>query len=135
MSTINIFEQASRLNLQFTTGKGSLSVSDLWQLPLTSKTGLSLDGIAIGLHTAIKDVGEIKSFVDEKPVVGSELLQLRFDIVKHIIDVRKTENQAKLAEADRKDKKQKLLDLLAQKDNEELNSLSREEIQKRLADL
>lgn len=135
MSTINIFEQASRLNLQFGTNKGSLSVSDLWQLPLTSKTGLSLDGIAIGLHTAIKDVGEIKSFVDEKSMVGTELLQLRFDIVKHIIDVRKTENQAKLAEADRKEKKQKLLDLLAQKDNEELNSLSREEIQKRLADL
>jgi hypothetical protein len=135
MSTVNIFEQASRLDLRFETHKGSLSVSDLWQLPLTSKSGLSLDAIAIGLNAALKEVGEVKSFVDDKPVAGTAELQLRFDIVKHIIDVRKVENTAKLESAERAEKKRKLQALLAQKQDEALGNLSMEDIQKQINDL
>ena len=38
-----MFEQAARLKLRFETSRGLLSVEDLWDLPLTSARGASLE--------------------------------------------------------------------------------------------
>ena len=105
-----MFEQASRLKLRFETTRGVLSYEDLWDLPLTSARSVSLNDIAIGLHHQLKH--DTVSFVDDEERPDPRL-QLSFDIVKHIIDVRKAE-QKTLAEARAKaEQKQKLLGLLA----------------------
>lgn len=55
-TTINIFEQTSRLKLRFDTTKGMLTAEDLWDLPLTSDAGkANLDDVAQSLHRELKD--------------------------------------------------------------------------------
>jgi hypothetical protein len=134
MSEINVFEQASRLKLRFQTTVGQLSVEDLWELPLQHQSRPNLDDLAKGLNRELKDVRNDESFV--KPEVkGSELLELRFAIVKHIIDVKVLERDARQQQAKKAEEKQKLLALLDQKENQALESLSVDEIRARIAAL
>lgn len=122
-----MFEKAARFKLRFETPLGNLSVEDLWDLPLTSNRNVSLDDVARNLHRSIKEAEE-ESFV-VKATSANEKLQLGFDIVKHIIEVRLAENEAEKTKAENKAKKQKLLSLIADKQDESLKASSVEELQ------
>jgi hypothetical protein len=131
---MNLFEQASRLSIRFTTPKGFLMVEDLWDLPLTSTTGAAnLDSIAKGLNKQLKEA-DTESFVVKAKALDT-ILQLKFDIVKHIIEVRLEENETAKTAKDKKEKKQKLLSLIAQKQDEKLLGLSLEDLQKEVESL
>jgi len=67
-----MFEKASRSKLRFMSTKGLLTVEDLWDIPLTSKNGVSLDDIAKSLHKQIKE-SEETSFVEEVSKKNTEL--------------------------------------------------------------
>jgi hypothetical protein len=128
-----MFEKAARLKLRFETCQGCLSAEDLWDLPLTSNRGrANLDEIAIALHGQLQRSSV--SFVndDDKP---NELIQLRFDVVKHVIDVRKAENKAAADAHAKAEQKQKLLGILARKQDEELEGKTREELEAMIAAL
>jgi hypothetical protein len=131
MSERNIFEIAARKKVRFQSS-GNYTVEDLWDLPLKSNSRTSLDGIAIGLNKEIKALGE-ESFVDEKPL-GNEILQLKFDIVKHVIAVKQAENAVRAKSEQAREAKQKILGLIAQKQDQELANKSVEELQKLLAE-
>lgn len=130
-----MFEKATRLRLRFETAKGFLSIEDLWDLPLqtTRVNGVSLDQIAIELNRELKDAATV-SFVDDAPK-GNEELQLKFDIVKHLIDVRKAENAAIAVERERAATKQRILEIIAKKQDSVLENASIEELQEKLASL
>lgn len=122
-----MFEKATRIRLRFETPAGLIDIEDLWQLPLTSNRGkLNLDDIAKDLNKKLKNDDEV-SFVykDKKP---ESLDQLRFDIVKHIIDVKIAEREAEADAVARKEKKQKILALIAEKQDENLRGKSLEEL-------
>ena len=124
---MNIFEQASRLNLRFTVGNGTIVTDDLWDIPLTNqRNAWSLDSTAKSLHKELKEMDEV-SFV-ETVRKGDTTLQLKFDIVKHIIDVRLAENAAAATERATAERKQKLLEVLARKQDASLEASSEEEI-------
>lgn len=123
-----MFEKASREKIRFDSSKGLLSVEDLWDLPLTSAKSPSLDGIARSLHQKLKS-GDDVSFV-EKTVKPNSIETLKFEIVKHIIDVRLAENEAKLVSDATKGKKQILLAAIAQKELEALTGGSLEDLKK-----
>lgn len=130
-----MFEQASRMKLRFETERGSLSAEDLWDLPLTSSTGrLNLDEIALDLHGQLKGAAEVVSFVDEA-AKGDPVVQLRFDLVKHIIDVRKKENAEALAAKDRQATKQRLMAALERKRDNKFETMSEEDLHAELAKL
>lgn len=122
-----MFEKAARLALRFTTPKGSLAVEDLWELPLTSASGASLDNIAKSLNRLLKDA-DTESFV-VKTSKADEVLQLKFDIVKHIIEVKLAERETERSAAHKKAEKAKLLEVLSRKQNAALEQKSVEEIQ------
>lgn len=128
MDTNNLFIQATRQKLRFPSLQGTLSVEDLWDLPLqTGKASqASLDNIAITLNKQIKDAGEV-SFVATAPA-GSEELKTKFAIVLHIIEVRKAENQAAVEKRVNAEKKQKILEVIAQKQDKQLEEKSVEEL-------
>lgn len=124
---MSIFEKASRTALRFESIKGPLTVEDLWLIPLTSATGkVNLDDIARGLFLKLQSTANI-SFV-KKEEKADEQTQLGFDIVKHIIDVRVTEQEAASVKRANTEKKQKLLELLDRKQNEALSQLTEDEL-------
>jgi hypothetical protein len=123
-----MFEQAARLKVRYSTAKGQLTVEDLWDLPLTSTTGkANLNDIAKGLNRELKNADD-EDFVNRATSTNTELA-LKFDIVKHIISVRLAENEANSQAAERRVKKARLLELIAQKQDHELATKSLDELQ------
>ena len=131
---MSIFEIAARKQLRFDSAKGLLTAEDLWTLPLASTTGkVNLDDIAKALHRQLKNSDEI-SFVLPTSNVNSDL-QVKFDIVKHIIETKLAENASKIAESGRAEQKQKILAIMARKQDGALEELSVEELAKMAASL
>lgn len=127
-----MFEKASRLKLRFETSIGMISAEDLWDLPLTSAKGPSLDAVAIKLHRGLKS-GDDVSFVD-KTRKSDETAQLRFDIVKRIIDVRLAENEAALAVRKNAETRQKILEIISEKEGESLKNMPLDELRAKLGE-
>lgn len=129
-----MFDQATRLKLRFNTPQGLISTEDLWDLPLTSTTNrANLDTIAVGLYAELNSNRNI-SFVN-RASAGDTTLQLKFDIVKHIIDIRQAENAATAEARVRKEKKQQILTLISQKENETLAGKSLDDLRKMAEEL
>ena len=123
---MSLFEKASRLKIRFDTAQGTLSTDDLWDLPLTSERKVSLDYIAKGLYRKIKE-SEVESFVVTETKIN-ESLQVAFDIVKHVISVRMAEAKTIETAKEKKERKQKILALIEQKQDAELSAKSLEEL-------
>ena len=125
---MNNFEKATRLRLRFETSRGNLNVEDLWRLPLAE-----LDKLAIALNKQLKESSE-ESFIKAKSK-DHKLLELRFDIVKHIIETLLSEDEEKKKAADKRAKREQLLELIAKKKNQELEGKSLEELEAELTKL
>jgi hypothetical protein len=131
---MNMFEKATRLKFRFETPGGHQSVEDLWDLPLQSTVGKpNLDAIARDLARKLKDT-DTESFV-ETPNKADAILQLKFDVVKHIIDVKLAERDAEKTRRENKEKKEQVLALIADKQVEELKGKSVEELKQYAASL
>lgn len=122
----NLFEQAVRKKIRYTSTRGPLTVEDLWDLPLTSKSDRpNLDAIAVELHDLIEAQGT-KSFV--KTAKKDEILQLKFDIVKYVIETKEAENEAKVAENTKQAQREKFDRLIEQAENNELAGKTPDEL-------
>lgn len=130
----DLFIKASRLKLRFATTKGSIATEDLWDLPLDSATGrINLNQLAINEFNAI-DKQPTVSFVN--PTVKKEgKHELRLEILKHVISVKQEENQAKLVTTAKAQEKAKLLEILSKKEDAELEGLTKEQVQAKIAAL
>ena len=117
-----MFEQAAKLKLRYETKRGNISTEDLWDLPLTSTAGVSLDDLAKLLNKAVKD-NEEESFVVKKSATNT-ILDLKFSIVKHVIEERLAEIERKADEAATKARKDKILGIIADKEDDELKGES-----------
>lgn len=124
----SLFERASRLKLRFGTDRGLVSVEELWDLPLTHPRAVSLDQLAISLYKHIRDTGDVVSFVDASKPVNPDLT-LKFEIVRHVIAVKVSERDARNAAEERRAKKQRILELISQKQDAALSEKSVEELQ------
>jgi hypothetical protein len=126
---MSMFERATRLNLRFDSPMGPLMIEDLWSLPLTSVTRkANLDDIAKAQFALLKSDANV-SFV-EPTRKSNDIDQLKFDIVKHIIDVRLAENALAAAAKANREKKQLILGIIAQKENETLLGASMDDLRK-----
>lgn len=132
--TTDIFKQATKLKLRFSSVRGDLTVEDLWDLPLTSKSNLSLDGVGKPIQKALRESDE-DSLVDVPTTSKNELNSLRLAVIKEIISVKQEENLIKQNQAAIESQKALLKQALASKKVDEINSLSVEEIEKRLASM
>lgn len=131
---MSIFEQASRLKLRFPSVRGELTTEQLWDMPLTSKNDFNLDRVARTVNAEIKSMDE-ESFVSTNSNPAKRLAELRLEIVKFVIADRQEANAKSLMAASRAEERQRLLAVLAKKDEQALNEMSADDIKKRLAEL
>ena len=122
-----MFEKATREKIRFNSTRGALSVEDLWDLPLTNGV-INLDNIAKGLSKELRDNEE--SFVNPKK--KDTITKLKFDVVRQIITVKLKEAEKKKKEAEDKIKYNKIVDVIAEKEVDELKEKSSKELQKEL---
>lgn len=130
----NIFEEAAKIKVRFVVKSenvnGVIMVEDLFYLPLESERGLSLDLIAKGINRELKEATE-ESFV--KPVTkGTSLLELKLELVKHVIKVKQEEEKSRKEAAKIKAKREKLTKALAAGEDKALEKLTPAQIKKRL---
>lgn len=132
---MNIFERASRNKLRFATPIGEVTAEQLWDFPLTARGERpDLDKIARAVHFELKDTEEV-SFVNVTPNPRRADLELRLDILKHVIAAKQAQATAAEKAAENAERKRKLLAALSAKEDATLTSMSREEIEAEIAKL
>ena len=125
--TTNIFEYAVRNKVRFPF-KGMISVEDLWDLSLTN-----LDSIYKTLNKEVKQ-SEEESLLTTKTSVDTEL-EIQIAIVKHIVSVKLEEQEVREKAAAKKAQKQKIMSIIATKEDEALQNTSVEDLKKMLEEL
>jgi precorrin-2 methylase len=131
---MNIFEQATRKNYTFTSAVGELNVINLWELPLTSVRGASLDAVAKSINTQLKAEQE-ESFVATSTNTRKVELENKLEIVKYIIAVKLQENADHFEDVTNKKRKAHLVELLGRKQDQATEAKSIEQIQAEIAAL
>ncbi|MDE7245233.1 MAG: hypothetical protein K2O18_14850 [Oscillospiraceae bacterium] len=127
METNKMFEIAVRNKFRFPF-KGAISVEDLWDLSVQQ-----LDGIFKTLKSQEQKAQEESLLETRTP--EDEVLKIKIEIIRHIVTVKLDEaNQAERAKETR-DQKQKILGILAEKQNEDLRNKTPEELRAMLEQL
>lgn len=124
---MNIFEVATREKYRFPY-KGMVSVEDLWDLSLTA-----LDSIYKALNKEVKQSQE-ESLLETKSKADVTLAN-KIEIIKYIVSVKQQEAANRLLEKERKEKKQRIMEIMAKRDDEALEKASDDELRKMLEEL
>ena len=127
MSNVNMFEVATRSKMRFPY-KGQISVEDMWDLSLPA-----LDSVFKALNSQMKQVKE-ESLLSTKSK-ADEVLELQIGIVKYIVSVKLAEKEAREKAAEKSAQRQKIMEIMAKKQDESLESASLEDLQKMLSEL
>lgn len=122
--TTNIFEYAVRNKVRFPF-KGMISAEDLWDLSVEN-----LDSIYKTLNKQVKQSKE-ESLLNVKTNVDTEL-EVQIAIVKHIVSVKLEEQEAREKAVAKKAQKQKIMSIIAAKEDEALQNSSVDDLRKML---
>lgn len=122
-----MFEIAIRNKMRFPF-KGLISVEDLWDLNVRE-----LDNIFKTLNAQVKKSQE-ESLLATKSK-EDEILSVQIEIVKYIVDTKLAEAEAIKQSRELKEKKQKIMELISAKQDEDLHNKSVDELQAMLAEL
>ncbi len=127
-----MYKKAARLKLRFQTSRGLLSVEDLF--------GLSLKSLEEECRKQFKSMKESNSgaseeldFLGESKVDPEE--ELKFEILKDIYKTKKAEIDEQKKSVEIKAEKQKILEILKEKQDQSLRGMSEEELKKKLEEL
>lgn len=127
MTNTQLFEVAARNKFRFAF-KGMISVEELWDLSVHN-----LDSIFKNLNSELKQIQE-ESLLNTKTKADKEL-DMKVEIVKHIVAVKIEEENTKLQAKEKKEQKQKIMEILATKQDENLQNKTPEELQAMLEQL
>ncbi len=126
MSNVNIFEMAVRQKMRFPY-KGMVSVEDLWDLNVNA-----LDVVYKALNAQVKQAQE-ESLLNAKSK-EDEKLDVQIEIVKYIVSVKLAEQKEREEAAAKKAQNQKIMSIIAAKQDEALQNMSIEELKKLLSE-
>lgn len=117
---MNIFEIATRHKYRFVF-KGYISCEDAWDLSVDD-----LDTIFKALNAEKKTTNE-ESLLTVKTKENEEL-NIKIEIIKHIVSVKLEDEKARVKGVERKQQKEKILHILAKKQDESLENKPMEEL-------
>jgi hypothetical protein len=115
-----MFELASRSKLRFSY-RGLISTEDLWDLKPEA-----LDEIYRATNAELKEMSEDSLL--EKRRTGTEVLELQVAIVRHVFEVKAAEVEARNDARERKAKKERILEIIAKKQDADLENKSLDEL-------
>ena len=119
-----MFEIATRNKYRFPYVKGLVTVEDLWDLSVEN-----LDVIFKELNAQFKTQKE-ESLLNTVTKSKKEAeLENKIEIVKHIVSVKLAEREKKAKEKERREYKQKILQLIEEKKDKALGDLSVEQLE------
>lgn len=127
MEMTNLFEMATRKKFRFPF-KGMISVEDLWDLSVQN-----LDTVFKSLNAEVKQVKE-ESLLATKSTEDA-ILDAKIEIVKHIVKIKLDETEQRQQAIAKREQKRRLQELIATKQDEELQGKSVEELQAMLSAL
>ena len=127
MKELNMFEYAVRNKLRFPF-KGMIHVEDLWDLRVED-----LDKVFKALNGQVKAQQE-ESLLSAKSQ-EDKALDVQIEIVKYIVKVKLEEQDARLKAFAKREQKQKIMSIIANKKDEALQNCSIEDLEKMLAEL
>lgn len=116
----NIFMTATRNKYRFTY-HGSLTVEDLWDLSTKD-----LDNIFKSLNREVKVVNEDSLF--DSIEVQDEVLKNKIAIVRYIFETKVAEASANADAMAKKKQRERIMEVLAKKQDESLESRTEEEL-------
>ena len=129
---MEIFKKASKKKLRFSTNRGVLSVEQLWDLSKDEIRQLVIKA----REAAKKSSGEVNdselSFLDAPAKTKATDDELRFEILKDIYLTKKSAEEKAQKKAEVKENNKKLLELIARKQDEDLEKKSIKELEKML---
>lgn len=134
---INVFLEATRQALRFEAQvHKNLTTEQLWQLPLqtTRATESDLDGAGKIVKKALREQEE-DSIVANGTNKAKAQLELKLAVLVAIVDYKKAENAAKVAEAARASERATIRDYLLEKRAEEFKGMSKETLEAHLKEL
>lgn len=118
-----MYKEASRLKLRFQTSKGLLSVEQLWDLSLT-ELGNCIKSVKKVLK---KNDDDELSFLEDNKVTDVEN-ETRFAVLKDVYLTKKKESDDARNAAEIKAHNQKILGIIAEKQEANLRSMTVEEL-------
>lgn len=127
MNNTNIFEAASKNKYRYPY-KGMITTEDLWDL-----TQAQLDMVYKALNKGVSEA-QVSSLMRKVTDVDAELLN-KIEIVTYIFNAKEEEAEARKNDAAKHAKKQRILDILAQKQEDALQSMSEDDLKKMLDEL
>lgn len=127
MSKNEMFVTATRNKFRFPF-RGQISVEDLWDLSVEN-----LDSVYKTLNSQVKKAKE-ESLLSTKSR-EDEIIEMQIEIVKYIVSVKQDEAAKKVAAKEKKARKQRILEVLAAKEDADLQNKSPEELQAMLSEL
>lgn len=123
---MNLFEIATKKKYRFPF-KGSISTEDLWDL-----NQAQLDTVFKALSREARSAGE-ESLLSQDNLDPD--LSNRIAIVKHIFAAKEEEARQQKQAVENAAKRKRILEVLAQKQDESLRSMSEEDLQRMLEEL
>lgn len=115
------FKEASRQALRFATTRGNLTTEQLWDLKLPE-----LDVLAVSLEVQVESSGK-KSFL-KASTAKDKVAKLKFDIVLDILNTKADEQAEATKKKEDKAHNDKILSLIANKQEKDLEGKSVEEL-------
>lgn len=116
-----MYKEALQKKLRFKTNKGMITTEDLFDLSLQN-----LNTLAIMLDKKISEAPK-KSFIEELPAEENDD-ELRFSIVKDVINIKLKARKDNIDKAQADAQKKRILEILAKRNDEELEKKSTEEL-------
>lgn len=116
-----MYKEALQKKLRFKTNKGMITTEDLFDLSLQN-----LNTLAIMLDKKISEAPK-KSFIEDLPAEENDD-ELRFSIVKDVINIKLKARKDNIDKAQADAQKKRILEILAKRNDEELEKKSTEEL-------
>lgn len=124
---MNIFAIATRHKIRFPSAVGQLTLEQVWDLPLESPKGASLDGVGRQVLRELRAFGE-ESLIDRGDSKAKQAAELKVEVVRFIIEAKQADIREAEAKVKREQRKKQLLSALARKEDAAFEKMSEADI-------